>query len=984
MLKKLAERMGLGFLLEHQGNPALRRFIGTNGFETVWKSMLPGLAEGYFSLAGVKDLPRTAERQRKSLEALLEEAVGKFEELLERIAALDAENLKTVGDLQDRIGLLPDLGGLLEEGRKDPEKLEELVRCAAGLKYTKPSGRTSKYAGVLLREMKDDYERYRTRITDIPPLLADWENTEELFRLFHRFQIDYLEEKRRLGVVNFTDVQEMALEVLRRNPEVRSYYKKRFRYIMIDEFQDNNELQKRLLYFLAEREGSASDEPETGDLAPDKLFFVGDEKQSIYLFRGADVSVFKGLKDELEGAGGSFIELATNYRSDPGLITFFNRLFEGVMRNGGEPFEADFAPLAPRPRGDAGTTGPEIEILVKEKTRGGESGDPLLDNDDAEAYHIAKLIREAVESGRLTVPGKEGPRRVEYSDFAILLRSSSNQVRYERMLRRRGIPYRTENVRTLFLEAPVNDIHAVLRLAVYPEDRFTYTALLRSPFVNLSDPGITEILLDEEAPFETDVSRLPEEDRDKYLAGAQMYRWVRDRADRVPLAALIAELWFCFGYRYLLLSRSPYHGYLEYFDYLYRLAESADEKGDPLSAFLAFLEENLGKYEKIEELDILTEGSEGVTIMTVHKSKGLEFPVVIVANSGNRGRSGESLPYHISREHGLTLKSGDESSRRNYFYSLTSEERKKQDRAELKRLLYVACTRAESHLYITGCRDLSRNVKEEGSFLDLIYSAFDEESLAGLVTYLDDVTEEEARRSTVRGRSLPAAKAKRSYGTAEELTFPTRRTVFSASEAEAAGAEEAPGKPAAGSAGDVELGQAPPLACDRWLDTDKRIRSFGDLVHFVLEQTIRGVYSRSLIRAGLLSRFPAPSRDILVADAEALAEVFLESELGILAREARRIEPEFDFLVSHDTPGGKVLINGRADLFFESGEAAYIVDYKTDRHRRPEEHANQLELYARAITSFTSKPVRCFLYYLRFAEAAEIGITGRFRLPETG
>lgn len=979
VLQKLAERMGLAFLLEHQGNHALRRFIGTNGFETVWKSMLPGLAEGYFSLAGIKDLPETAERQRKILEKLLEEAVEKLEELLTRIAGLDAENLKTVTDLQNKIALLPDLSALLVEGQSDAGKLEELARHAAELKYTKPSSRTAKSAGVMLRESKEEYELYRTRTAEIPPLLTDWPHTEELFRLFHRFQLEYLEEKRRLGIVNFTDVQEMALEVLKRNPEARSYYKTQFRYIMIDEFQDNNLLQKRLLYYLAEREDSAADDPGTGDLARDKLFFVGDEKQSIYLFRGADVSVFKALKDELAGAGGKFLELATNYRSDPGLITFFNRLFERIMRNEGEQFEADFTRLDPRPPASSkGGNGPEITILVKEKTGENESEVPLLDNDDAEAYHIAKLIHDAVESKKLVIPEKEGTRPAEYSDFAVLLRSSSNQVKYERMLRRRGIPYHTENVRTLFLEAPVNDLYTVLRLAVYPEDRFAYTGLLRSPFVNLSDPGIAEILLSEDSPFETDPALLPEEDREKYIAGGEMYRWVRDRTDRDPLSAVIAELWYRFGYRYLLLSRSSYHGYLEYFDYLYRLAESADDRGDPLSVFLALLEENLGKFRKLEELDILTEGSEGVRIMTVHKSKGLEFPIVIVANSGNRGAIGESLPYHISPEYGLTLKTGEESSKRNYFYSLSAEESKKKDLAELKRLLYVACTRAEAHLYITGCRDFSRNVNEDKSFLDLIYSAFAEEELSDLVTPLGDVTEEEAWRSTVRPRSLSVPKAKRVYADAGEVTFPARKTVFNASET----AGEAPARPASEAARPAV--RAPALPSDRYLDTDKRIRSFGDLVHFVLEHRMRGSYSRSTIPTGLLSRFADSFRETVVADAEALAEVFLMSDLGIIAGEAERIEPEFDFLVSHGTPDGQVLINGRADLFFETGETAFIVDYKSDRLMKPEEHADQLELYAYALKGFTGKPIRCFLFYLRFAEAVEIPLTGRFLLPETG
>ncbi len=144
---------------------------------------------------------------------------------------------------------------------------------------------------------------------------------EGIFNLLEEFQKLFLTRKRTSGILTFQDVSKMAVSILKEDINLRNFYKKEFRYIMIDEFQDNNLMQKELLYLLAEKSDLACTEiPGASELEPDKLFFVGDEKQSIYRFRGADVSVFKGLSTELISSGWLALALVPNYRSPPALI----------------------------------------------------------------------------------------------------------------------------------------------------------------------------------------------------------------------------------------------------------------------------------------------------------------------------------------------------------------------------------------------------------------------------------------------------------------------------------------------------------------------------------------------------------------------------------------------------------------------------------------------------------------------------------------
>jgi ATP-dependent exoDNAse (exonuclease V) beta subunit len=254
---------------------------------------------------------------------------------------------------------------------------------------------------------------------------------------------------------------------------------------MIDEFQDDNELQKRLLFLIASEPGDL-DRP---SLAPDKLFFVGDEKQSIYLFRGADVSVFRRLSGEL---GTEAIPLSRNFRSEPVIIDMINAIFPSVMApsnpdNGREDFEASFERLDTR-ESTSGVTPRFVYLELPYRDARG-ARDAFRDAAECEAWEVAHLVRDAVEGGSLLVAdrGTGKARKARYEDFAILLRSTSKQVHFEKYLRLFGVPYGSENACGLFSEAVACDLYYALRLALYPDDRNALAAYLRSPFAGLSD-----------------------------------------------------------------------------------------------------------------------------------------------------------------------------------------------------------------------------------------------------------------------------------------------------------------------------------------------------------------------------------------------------------------------------------------------------------------------------------------------------------------
>jgi ATP-dependent helicase/nuclease subunit A len=581
----------------------------------------------------------------------------------------------------------------------------------------------------------------------------------------------YLERKRAAGIMTFNDVARLARAILMEQQDIRQSEKETFKAIMIDEFQDNNDLQKELLFLLAEKPDiSGGNIPKSGDLSPGKLFFVGDEKQSIYLFRNADVSVFRRLKDEL---GSRDLPLVINYRSVPLLIGAFNAIFggskfdtEGKEALAENPsvfaeespslplYEAFYTPL----RANAGGKSPgKLTVCVLD--RDDETADRLSPVEN-EARFVAERIRQLLEEKDET-----GNSRYQPDNIAILFRSRSPQHFFEENLMQLNIPYVSEDISGFFFGGLVNDIASVLMLAAYPLDRAAYAEMLRSPFAGVSLPGLALCLAvfdnaESQEPFSDDpLSLLAEEDRMYYRHGQKIYREIRDKACRESISSLVSELWYGLGYRYEAEWHPRTAVFRELYDYLFHLAVQADADNRGLAAFAALIRSLRASGERIADIEIPLERPSAVHLLTVHKSKGLEFPVVFICCCDKHSQWSGSSDVYDTGNAGITLNpplpqrcSAIPGLKRNFFWERSLAEEKGKRTAELRRLFYVAMTRAENELYLTGCLGIGNKGKTSAAGGSHDEGA-DDFSLC-MKNFIDEKTRKAAGKNSIPGDAI--------------------------------------------------------------------------------------------------------------------------------------------------------------------------------------------------------------------------------------
>lgn len=360
--------------------------------------------------------------------------------------------------------------------------------------------------------------------------------------------------------------------------------------------------------------------------------------------------------------------------------------------------------------------------------------------------------------------------------------------------------------------------------------------------------------------------------------------------------------------------------------------------------------------------------------MTIHKAKGLEFPVVIVADTGNRGRNREAgHPYTVTEEMGITLNLGG----RSYFTLRGKEEREKREIAELKRLFYVALTRAQSHLVITGSHNAA-NRNTPKALLNLLFTALGldpEAAPAGGVRdglrseQIPAVSEEMfRRRPAAPRRAAPALAALRAgYARADCIRrAPGPRREFAVTELSALLAAESAQAAQAEAADASEALELPSLEVDGFLRSEGLERNFGSLVHGLLAERLAG--SEQAEPDWLELGIPVRWRPACLAAARDLCGRFFSSELGTLALQAEEMRVEQPFL----RRVGECTVSGQIDLLFRAGEKTLLIDFKSDRVLRREEYMAQLGLYSLAASELTGEDPHCYLFLLRSGEALSL------------
>ena len=496
--------------------------------------------------------------------------------------------------------------------------------------------------------------------------------------LLDAYAASYAAAKRRESALDFEDLQLVARELLRSHPQIRDREALRFRAIMVDEFQDTNRLQCDLVDLLADAPGDRD------------LFFVGDEFQSIYGFRHADVQVFRERR-EAEGGGRALVR---NYRSRSEVLAAVNHLFRG-------DFGDDFQPLTASGEFPDPVFGQPVELLVTDKSSYADTGTHWR---RAEARHIARRVRELIDSGAATA-----------GEIVLLFAAGTDAEWYEQELRREGIPTYRATGRGYFGQQQVVDLLAYLQLLQNRYDDRALVTVLASPFVGISNDAL--FLLRRAAgrrPIYAGLERaLPEgigeRDERLLLAFKQRYARLTEASARLSLERLCEQILVEHDYDLAVLAQ--WDGRRRYANIrkLARLARAYEElRGRDIEGFLRFMRDQEAVGAKQLEAVAEEEGADAVRLLTIHAAKGLEFKVVVVADAG-RDRPApapDELLALSDGRFGFRVVDPLTSERRGAFgYDEVRQAREAEDRAERLRLYYVAMTRAIDRLIVSGAVD---------------------------------------------------------------------------------------------------------------------------------------------------------------------------------------------------------------------------------------------------------------------------------------
>jgi len=1013
--------LALEYLLERRQTPVVADFLAAAGYEEA-TAALAAFAGGREGLVASERRLDEAE-QRRRVEAALADAHERLGQTLAVGRGLDSGSCKSA---------LPWLAAAESFPAEPPSALDpdalDLARAAydrlAGLRLASGSAPAAAY----FKEAGDDARALAKIASLAAGALAD-ERLPAATELLRGFIERASEARAASGALSFADVAALALATLETDLTLRDWYKSRYDAVMVDEFQDDNELQKRILYCLAERRDRKDPERPRGvgpeDLEPGVLFFVGDEKQSIYAFRGADVTVFRGLASELATAPGGLgaHSLSVNWRSEPGLIGFFNETFGRVLPAPGDQaardYEARFEALG------AGKATPGVEPLVAYLESNEPGDDEFLSSNEAEAWRIAELIRELVASGAMiAAKGPDGAklaRPCAYDDIAILFRSTASQNTVERYLRLFDIPYTAGSTAGLFVESVIGDLYAMLRLVVYPDDALALATVLRGPFARLSDDGVFALLARRAespgAPFAIAPDGLSDDDADRLAEARLSWEGARALADRAPHRRLVEYLWYERGLRWNVLKDASAASFLEHFDYAWSMAAAADQRGERLVDLVAELEERVGDVGRYDE-EALRESARGVSVMTVHASKGLEFPVVILPDVDSRVSERGGSAVSDSRRFGPSLRlwTPDTAVSVDTLASLDAAiqrlergegaEAMDETIAETARLFYVACTRAIARLYLVGKVPNAADAKGL-SFRGLLISAWPwlgpknagdddfqsdrPEGAPGLLRVEYVPARGKADYAVLAGAaSEDGAERARAIAAAETYPFAARRARWSVTAASAylasLGAPTAPAQAAGEPAGEPsrELAGAAP-ASTRGLSESE----FGTLCHGLVEALLQRPGKEPVLAgpvAKALEALGASERERALAEAISLAQGFIASERGLeaaRARDARRagapdaiFEIEYPFVWRGEADAGKaVLLSGSMDLVYGGPDGLVVVDFKTDARQEPAHHAFQLSVYRDAAEAIFQRPSQAYIYYLRHGTECAITST---------
>ncbi len=605
-------------------------------------------------------------------------------------------------------------------GRPLSAALVSLSRLA-GIKLTGGSAKQWPDGKEQLTEVKAALRTLREGWCEAGVLKLAWSPLDEavaaqmpaLRRLWDFALTGYEDAKRARSAVDFDDLEAGALALLH-DPAVCGDWQREVRAILVDEFQDTNARQRDLVSFL--------------DGGGHKLFLVGDAKQSIYRFRGADVAVFRDERERVAREGGVVRTLDTSYRAHRRLIEGLNDLMRPVLGDEADPdrpWIEPFAALKPDredPRKRFGGSG-DATVIELHLGVGAKSERAL----ERAAQATASRIAEMVATGA-----------IGYGDVAVLCRASGSFAPYEDAFESAGIPFLTVAGRGFYDRPEIRDLLNALRALADPTDDLALVGLLRSPVIGLTDAELYALKQEEGASgcFWDRLRAAP--GSTKGARAVDLIERLHERVGRTPVADVLKAFLDETSYRAALIWAGQRRGARNAGKLLADAHVSGIVGVGEFLEYVAQLRDTGAR-----EGEARTEADGAVQIMSVHAAKGLEFPVVVIGDVAYRRATRNEVL--LDPELGVLLPTRSDDSECPTMYRLGKGRADDQEEAESNRLFYVAATRAQEKLILSGQVTLSKKdrcVDRPGGWLGRIAGAEDL-GLAGLEMsdYTEDGTE---------------------------------------------------------------------------------------------------------------------------------------------------------------------------------------------------------------------------------------------------
>jgi len=616
-------------------------------------------------------------------------------ELLINVFKEEGATGKSKEKMQDLIAEWPELKEkILKVQRIDQEIFNDIVGIKDIIK-----GRLSNNLNDRAKEIKDlvkskDFKSYfiiEEAEKIIRPLTEVIEEIETL----------YSNKKESNSYLDFYDLQDKLIKILKTNPALTENLNEQYKYIMVDEFQDNNPVQEKIIEELGKNENI-------------NIFLVGDPKQSIYRFRGADVRVFNRQKDEITNRDGKIYKLSKNFRSRPSILRFVNFLFEQILEN--DP-GIDYQRLSSFRKEEADDI--ELNLIAEDEFEEKLNSEELR---ELEAEYLAERVSEMIDNENYLIEEDNKKRKIEPGDISFLFQALSNVELYENALLKRNISVNVVNGRGFYDQQVVLDIINLIKVIENNYRDFELVGLLRSPFCGLNDNELYKINIRKNNHLwnyliQNEFKDFPEDKKKNIKKFLELIKTARNLKDVKNPYLLIKEVIEKSNYKESLKANNNYkQKWANLNKVLAQIKNIYLEQNCSLKEVLEFYQKN--KENETREGQAEVKSKEGaVQLMSVHQSKGLEFPVVVIPDIQRGLIHHNSIPdILIDNKAGLGLKiSTEQESLGTPLYNRLKEAEKEMELYEKIRLLYVAMTRAEDKLILSGYTKNNRKLSFEES-----------------------------------------------------------------------------------------------------------------------------------------------------------------------------------------------------------------------------------------------------------------------------